>query len=109
MNESFTLVTLPNKSKVIFQINQAFLDRDPLQTEALLQPHQMRAFSLVVDDCAKRHMGSYNKPGGQCIKVNDKTYPMHFDGWKYYFQVQKPDPTDLAKYPIIQLTSLNPY
>ena len=41
VNESFTLATLPNKSKAIFQINQVFLDRDPLRTEALLQPHQM--------------------------------------------------------------------
>ena len=34
VNESFTLATLPNKSKVIFQIIQVFWDRDPLQTEA---------------------------------------------------------------------------
>ena len=37
VNEEFTLATLPDKSKVVFAINQAFLDRDPLQTEALLQ------------------------------------------------------------------------
>ena len=39
VNDAFTLVTLPNNDKIIFHINQAFLDRDPMQTEALLQPH----------------------------------------------------------------------
>ena len=109
VNESFTLVTLPNKCKVIFQINQAFLDRDPLQTEALLQPHQMRAFGIIVDDCAKRHLGPDNKQGGQCIRVDGTSYPMHFDGWKCYFQVHKPEPADLTKYPIIELTSPKAY
>ena len=80
VNESLTLFTLPNKSKVIFQINQVFLDRDPLQTEVLLQPHQMRAFGLVVNDCDNRHMNSDNKPGGQYIKVDNNTYSMHVDG-----------------------------
>ena len=109
VNESFTLVTLTNKIKVIFQINLAFLDKDPLQTEALIQPHQIQAFGLVVYDCAHRHMGKDGKPGGQCIEFGNTKYPMYFDGWKCYFQVQKPDPTDLAKYPIVQLTSPNTY
>ena len=56
VNTAFTLVTLPDNTKVIFQINQAFLDRDPLQTEALLQPHQARSFGIIVDDCAERHV-----------------------------------------------------
>ena len=64
VNEAFTLSTLLDKSKVIFQINQVFLDRYPLQTEVLLQPHQMRAFGLVVDDCDHRHMGTHGKPVG---------------------------------------------
>ena len=36
VNEAYTLVTLPNNTKVIFKINQAFLDRDLSQIEALL-------------------------------------------------------------------------
>ena len=40
VNEAYTLAILPNNDKVLFVINQCFLDRDPLQTEALLQPHQ---------------------------------------------------------------------
>ena len=39
VNEAFTLATLPDKSKIIFQINQVLLNRDPLQTKSLLQPH----------------------------------------------------------------------
>ena len=57
-NYSYTLVTLPNNVKVIFKINQAFLVNDPTQTEALLQPHQVRAFGIIVDDCASRHLST---------------------------------------------------
>ena len=34
---------------------------------------------------------------------------MHFDGWKCYFQIQKPTSTDLSNYPIIKLTSSTIY
>ena len=76
VNEAFTLVTLLNETKVIFQINQAFLDRDPLQTEALLQPHQARSFGIVVDDCTRRHLSSTINLGGQCIVINNKHLDM---------------------------------
>ena len=36
VNDSYTLVTLPKNVKVSFKINQAFLDNDLTQTEALL-------------------------------------------------------------------------
>ena len=71
VNEVFTLATLPNNFKIISQINQAFLDRDPLQTEALLQPHQARSFGIIVDDCAKRHLSSSGKPGAQYIVIDN--------------------------------------
>ena len=34
---------------------------------------------------------------------------MHFDGWKCYFQIQKPPSTDLAKYIINKLKSSTTY
>ena len=105
VNEVFTLVTINENKKYIFKLNQVFLDRKQLQKEALIQPHQMRAFGLIVDDCARSHLGPSNKPGGQCIIVNDIQYDMNFDGWKYYFRTQKPTSNDLRKYPIIVLTS----
>ena len=49
--------------KINFQINQPFFDRDPLQTEALLQPHQARSFGIIVDYCANRHLFSTGSPG----------------------------------------------
>ena len=80
INELFNLATLPDKSKVIFQINQAFLDRDPLQTEVLLQHHQVRAIGLINDDCAHRHMNTNGKTWGQGIEIGKTKYPMHFYG-----------------------------
>ena len=94
VNEAYTLVTL-HDSKFIIELNQCFLDRDPSQTEALLQPHQARAFGVIVDDCASCHIGSDGEPGGQRIVVDDNSYPMHFDGWKCYFRISKPTDEDL--------------
>ena len=76
VRDPHTLVILPSNVKVIFKINQEFLDDDPTQTEALFQPHQVRSFGVIVDDCASRHLIKLVSPGTQCIKVGDKTLPM---------------------------------
>ena len=68
-SDAYTLVTINEHKKFVFKFNQVFLDRNPLQSKALLQPHQMRAFSVMVDDCSRSHLGPSNKPGGQCIIV----------------------------------------
>ena len=104
-NEEYTLVTLPNNTKVIFKINQAFLYRDSNQTEALLRPHQDRAVGSIVDDCAKRQLATSGKPGGQCLQVGVKKFEMQFHGWKCYFKIRKPKEADLAKYDKCELSS----
>ena len=109
VSDAFTLVTLPDNSKVIFRINQCFLDRDPSQTEALLQPHQARAFGVIVDDCVSCHLGVDGNRGGQQLLVNDVSYPMHFDGWKCYYRLSKPTEADLLRYNIIEITCSRPY
>ena len=109
VDKAYTLVTLPNVTNIILELNQCFLDRDPLQTEALLQPHQARAFGVIVDDCASCHLGPDGQSGGQCITIDAVSYPMHFDGWKCYFRISKPSDADLLKYPIIRITSPLPY
>ena len=82
VNTAFTLVSMPDGNKFILKINQAFQDKDPRQSEALLQLHQARAFGVIVDDCASRHLAPIGNPGGQCITVDKTDYKMHFDGWK---------------------------
>ena len=109
VSDAFTLCTLPDDSKVLFQFNQCLLDTDPLQTETLLQPHQARAHGVMVDDCAKRHSSITGQPGTQCIKIGPDTFDMYFDGWKTYFRVQKPTPSDLTRYPIFEITSSRLY
>jgi len=109
VNDAYTLVLLPNGEKVLLKFNQAFCDPDPLQLEALFQPHQLRAHGVIVDDCAKRHKRSDGNPGGQCLTTPDLTLDMHFDGWKCYFCIQKPTADDMQKYPIVEMTSSQPY
>ena len=80
VNDAHTIVRLPNNFKVVFKINQAFSPQDSNQTEELLQPHQVREFGIIVDDCESRHLSTSGSTGTQCIKVGDRTLPMYFDG-----------------------------
>ena len=109
ISDAYTIVTIDERKKYIFKINQTFLDRDASQTEALIQLHQMRTFYVIVDDCEKNHLGPSNKPGGQCLTVDDTQYGMHIDGWKCYFRIQKPTEQDLIIYNIIELSSYRAY
>jgi len=109
VNDAYTLATLPNGKKTILKVNQAFCDSDPLQSEALFQPHQLRAHGVIVDDCARRHLRADGQPGGQCLITPECKLDMHFDGWKTYFRIQKPTAEDLQNYDIVELTSPRPY
>jgi hypothetical protein len=105
VNNCYTVATFPNKPPVLLKINQALLDTNPLQTEALLQPHQARAFGVIVDDCARRHCSAIGKPGGQCITIGKDVLPLHFDGWKCYLHTRQPSSQEMKTLPVYELTS----
>ena len=58
LNDTFTIVLLDNGTKIILKVNQALLDFNLDQDEALLQPYQVCSFGIIVDNCAKRHMAT---------------------------------------------------
>jgi len=107
--DACTLVTLLDGNKVILRINQALMDMNPQQHEALIQLHQMWAHITAVDDCAKRHLNINGEPGGQCITAHDKVIDLHFNGWKCYLRILKPNTDDFKKYPVHELMSRKPY
>ena len=109
VSDAFTLCTLPDDTKVLFQFNQCLLDTDPLQTETLLQPHQARAHGVLVDDCTKQHPSITGQPATQCIQIGSDKFEMYFYGWKTYFRVQKPTSSDLVKYPIYEIATSRLY
>ena len=82
VNNCYTVATFSNNPPVLLKINQALLDTNPNQTEALLQPHQARAYGVAVDDCARRHCSASGKPSGHCITIGTDVLPLNFDGWK---------------------------
>ena len=108
--DACTLVTLKTGDKFILQMNQSLLDTNPSATESLFQPYQGRASGIIIDDVARRHAKSTDGTRGtQSIIAGKHTLPLHFDGLKKYFSIRKPNPFDLNKYPIIELTSSQPY
>ena len=110
VDEAYTLVTLENKPKVIFKINQCLCDNDPHASEALLQPHQVQHYGVIIDDVSRKHLSVTGEPGTQCMKIDDHTLPFMFDGYKIYCVISKPSPTDLnGTYPIFEITSSRTY
>ena len=105
VNDCFTCACLPNNKLVIFKLNQCLLDLSSKNKESLLQPHQARAFGVIVDDVATRHLGKDYKPGGQSLTIGNDTLPLHFDGWKCYFTIRKPSPEELRLLPVYELAS----
>ena len=94
---------------IILRINQALLDLDSKQIEALIQPHQARAFGIMIYDCTSCHLTKDDKPGGQHIWVSSDTLPLHFDGWKCYLRIKIPSIIKMKTLPIFELTSHFPY
>ena len=54
VSDCFTIAVLPSNKLVILKLNNCLLDKNDTQTESLLQPHQARAFGVVINDVAKR-------------------------------------------------------
>ena len=84
------------------------LDTDPSQIEALLQPHQTRAFGVIVDDYAMCHVAVNGEPGSQCIVIGEDKCYLRFDGWKYYLRISKHSAEEI-RFPIYEIISLNHY
>ena len=109
VNNCITTCILPNKSRVLLVINQALLDVDSTNLESLLQPHQARAYGVIVNDVASRHLATERKQGVQNLVVDGKILPLNFDGWKCYLQIIRPTSDELNCLPKFVLTSELPY
>lgn len=69
-SDVFTLVTTNKSERYVFKLNQVFRGRKLMQNEALLEPHHMRTFVVMVDECSRSHLGPSNTSEGQCVIVN---------------------------------------
>ena len=55
INKCYTVAILPSNNLIILKVNQCLLDKEPSQQESLLQPHQARAFEVIINDVAKHY------------------------------------------------------
>ena len=80
-----TLATTESGEKYILIINQALINTNPVQKEALLQPHQVRQHNVCIDECSKRHKKEDGSQGTQSITVpaDDTRILCSFDGFKF--------------------------
>ena len=96
VNDAFTLATLENGSRCIFKMNRCLCDTDPHAVESLLQPHQARHHGVLIDDISKCHQSITGDFGTQCIKIDNHTLPLMFDGYKVYCALHKPTANNLS-------------
>ena len=90
-------------------VNLGLFDLHPSQKESLLQPYEVRAHSVVVDNVCKCHKGVDGCPGTQCIHVDGHEVSIHFDGLKQFLYISTPIDTDILCYPSGNLTPSEPY
>ena len=100
-----TKATFNDGSRAIFILNQFLLENSEEQTESLLNPHQLRAYHVRVDDVPRHHRHVYGTHGKQCIVVDGVTFPLHFDGFKTYFTVSRSTHRELDTLPRYLLTA----
>jgi hypothetical protein len=98
-------VILPDNSSYLLVVNQALLDSDPAQSEALFQPHQLHAHGAIVDETAACHRGINGHCGCQMIKVGNVFLSLYFDGWKTFLSICKPNDAELSSLTRLELTS----
>ena len=64
---------------------------------------------MIVEDVANRHSTRDGRSGGQCLQIGTYTLPLHFDGWKCFFDIRKPTQEELKSLPVLEITSPLPY
>ena len=64
---------------------------------------------MSVEDVANRHSTRDGRSGGQCLQIGTETLPLHFDGWKCFFDIRKPTQEELKSLPVFEITSPLPY
>ena len=104
-----TKVAFQDGSKAILVLNRFLLEDSPHQTESLLNPHQLCAHHVRVDDTAQHHTHVDGSPGAQCIVVEGTRLPLHFDGFKAYFSISRPTPSEFNTLPRYELTTDRPF
>ena len=100
-----TKVVFQDGTKAILVLNNFLCEESPDQTESLLNPHQLRAHHVRVDDTARHHRNLDGSYGSQCIVVEGTTLPLHFDGFKAYFSISKPTHNEFHTLPRYELTA----
>ena len=107
-NHCFTKIVCKDR-EFIRVVNQCLVDPNPQQIETLLQPHQLRASGILLDDIPPCHLRIDNKPGTLCLKAGETTVPLYFDGLKTFIICVKPTEEELHSLPHVVLTSEEPY
>ena len=92
---------LPDNTAVIIQANEALSLPDNLYT--ILSSTQMREHGVEVNDKAKRHYGKQN------LVVDGVELPLTLQGGLLHLPLREPTDEDLIKWPIVTLTSDQPW
>lgn len=103
------MVDLDQNKHIILIINQGLLDNSPLQTEALLKPHQAREHSVLIDDLLRWHRCMDGTTRDKAIQIEDYRITLEYNRWKVFMRVMKTNSNDWSVWPQVKETSPLPY
>ena len=104
-----TCVEVKNNEPCLFLVNQACYHGNERQTESLCHPYQ--AMDHGVTFClTPRDTSTVNaEVGRQCMIVDEKEFPLNYDGRKMFLRIRRPSMEELKTLEIYEITSPNDF
>ena len=91
-------------------VHRGLCDKSSSQNESMLNPHQARAHSVIVDDLPTFWEHANGNPGLQALQMPDGIqFPLTFDGTKSFLSIRYPSDEDLDRLTRYEVTSPAPY
>ena len=104
-----TCIDLPNEEPILLLIHQACYIKDRGQTESLVLPYQAMEHGVTFDLTPIGYRNASSDLGKQCMTIEDKEFPLIFDGRKTFLNIRRPSEHELEILQIFELTSPDPF
>ena len=101
IGDGVTLATNAEGEKVLLRVNEAIINAN---CKSILSVDQMRHYDIDVNEKPKRYGGKQN-----LVTLEEQELPLRYKESLVWLKIERPSKEDLTSYPIIQLTSDQPW
>ena len=101
VGDGITLATNAEGEKVLLRVNEAIINAN---CKSILSVDQMRHYDIDVNEKPRRYGGQQN-----LVTLEEQVIPLQYRESLVWLRIERPTKEDMALYPIIQLTSDQPW